>query len=174
MSAKKPLKKLKSCHRKACIMIAAGGKDDKTISLELGKSANWVWYLRQEPLAQAMIEEKRREFEERMMNDPVNLPALFNRESVEAFKTLQQLNRERENGGIALKAAQEILERAPVAPKRRSGEDQGPKSINIYLTPEQGMNILTACREVGAQEVIDLMPGQVREITDGRKPEEAE
>ncbi len=144
-------------HRKIAIMIA-GGFTNKEILAAVGGSDTYLSELKQWPQMQQEVEQYSRQIEEKAIDKAADLVAKFDDESPKAFKTVRSLHREGNSEAVRLRAAKDILDRAPIAPKTKAIHENKNITPVIVFTAEESKRI---------DEAFKIVEGDYEEVDDG-------
>lgn len=140
-------------------LLVARGCSNAEIADATGYNPNYVWRIKNEvPGFPALVDEFKREIQERTIEDTVDAITMFNRRVPTMVNNLEDLALRANKEGVRLRATMDWLDRAPDAPKRvQRSEHQEERKIVFGIT--QVSNMKAALADVGADEVVDLLEG---------------
>jgi hypothetical protein len=151
------LENLSSRHE-LVVLYEASGLPIARIAEITGFNPNTVGQLRRSPAYQSRLEELKAELRERVLDRATSLAEKFNDECSAAFETLCKVHRSSmSTGSERVRAADSILDRAPIAPKKavpQSGRDSG--GLTIVFGVQTAENIGKSLRDTGRTDLIEL------------------
>ena len=166
MASGGPPDKLNPQHKLAALLEARGELNNNEIAEAVNLSPVRVSILRNNsPQYKLLVEKYRAELVDRTLEESAKLLAEFNEAALDAFKSLKAIHTDtgaREGARVA--AAKEILDRASVAPQKRTDDSGKDAGIHIHLGSQSMANIRCALEDVEDYEVIDLLESDYTEL----------
>jgi hypothetical protein len=108
-----------------------------------------------------LVERYRSELVDRTLDEAARLISDFNKAAPSAFQSLDAIHKDTgARDGARVAAAREILDRAPIAPKKRTETDSKEAGIHIHLGVQSMQNIRAALEDVDDSEIIDLLDNE--------------
>lgn len=148
---------LKASHLLVAYM-EAGGQSYVAIKNRLKKSDTWLTHVRQSPEYTEALTMAKRDIADRLVAQAVDLGQKLDDESENSVNTIIEIrDTDQELGSTRLKAAVEILDRAPNAPKKRT--ETYTEQRTIIQLPIQSLDYMRAaledCEEAEVIEELD-------------------
>ena len=150
-------KELSRKHKIAALLEARGELSVSDIADEIGLQKGTLYQVRTMPEYKLLREHYQRELAERTLDESAELLSKFNREAPNAFETLASLHKRADRDSVRRQAAVDILERATVAPSRRSDTGSRDSGITIQIGVQTLNRIESALSDVGDNETIALI-----------------
>ncbi len=154
--------KLNNKHKLAALLEARGELNVTEIAEAVDLSLPRLSTVRNQSVEyKLLVEHYRAELVDRTLDEAAKLIADFNTAAPGAFKSLDSIHKDtgaREGARVA--AAKEILDRAPIAPKKRIEGDSKEAGIHIHLGVQSMENIRNALEDVEDVEIIDLLESE--------------
>lgn len=154
--------KLNNKHKLAALLDARGEMNAKEIAETVGLHQSRLSVIRNKSIEYKLLVEKyRSELVDRTLDASAELLADFNKAARGAFKSIDAIHKDTgERGGARVAAAREILDRAPIAPKKRTEESAEGGGIHIHLGVQSMASIRGALEDVEDHETIELLEGE--------------
>lgn len=158
--------KLNNKHRIAALLEARGELTFKEIASEIGLNYMSLHQVRTMPEYKLLVEHYQRELVERTLDESAELLSKFNREAPNAFETLSSLHKRADRDSVRRQAAVDILDRATVAPSKRSDVGGGESGVIIQIGVATMNRIEAALTDVDDTETIALLDAEWTEEGD--------
>jgi len=155
-------KKLSTRHE-LMALAEAHGKTPKELSELFNYNYQYVYHIRQVPEYKLLVREYLKRITESTIDDTSELLTMFNREAPAAFQTLSTLHKRADRDATRLGAAKEILDRSTVAPRKKDSLTDGERGTVIQIGIKKMQNIITALKDVGDEETLELIEGEYEE-----------
>lgn len=146
-----------TARQKLAATLEAAGRKPVEIVEEVGISKSALARLKDNQLYQAKVAEIQREIEDRLITNASDWGYRVDKEAERAFETLQHLHEHAENESVRRRAAVDIWDHAPNAPRAAGVGDAGGVVIQIAVGALEGMK--EALGETGRGSVVELIEG---------------
>ena len=156
--------KLNNKHRIAALLEARGELTVKEIAQEIGLAYMSLHQVRTMPEYKLLVEHYQRELVERTLDESAELLSKFNKEAPNAFETLSSLHKRADRDSVRRQAAVDILERASIAPSKRSDTGGQESGITIQIGVATMSRIEAALADVDDTETIALIEAEYEEV----------
>jgi hypothetical protein len=153
--------KLNNKHKLAALLDARGEMNAKEIAETVGLHQSRLSVVRNKSIQYKLLVEKyRAELVDRTLDASAELLSDFNRAAPGAFKSIDSIHKDTgARDGARVAAAREILDRAPIAPKKRT-EESSEGGVHIHLGVQKITNIRAALEDVEDHDIIELLEGE--------------